>query len=78
MANKNMKGSEGWSTKDVILTALAQLDKRGTNREVSLAMAIVQEAFTAEERGESVGSFELFQRASWAESIGASCEQAEG
>lgn len=76
MANEDMKGSEGWRTKDAILSALALLDERGTNCNVSLAMAIVQEGFTVAERGESLSSFELLQRARWVDGIGA-CEGAE-
>jgi hypothetical protein len=70
MANEDMKASEEWRTKDAILSALALLDERGTNRDVSLAMAIVEESFNTAERGESVSSFEILQRARWADSIG--------
>lgn len=72
-----MKESEGWRAKDSILAALALLDERGTSPDVSLAMAIVEEGFTAAERGDSVSSFELLQRARWAYRIGAS-EGTEG
>lgn len=76
MANENIKSRNGWRAKDAIIAALAMMDERGTNRDVSLAMAIVEEGFNAAERGESVSSFELLQRARWADSIGA-CEVAE-
>ena len=66
MANKDMKGSEGWVSEDVIIAALALLDERGTNHTVSVAMGVVREAFNAARRGESVGSYELLQRVLWA------------
>lgn len=72
-----MKEGDELPSKDVMLDALALLDERGTNRDVSLAMAVVQEAFNAANRGESVGSFELLQRARWADDIGA-CERSDG
>lgn len=71
MENEDMIGCEGWHAKETILAALALLDERGTNREVTLAMAIVKEGFTADEKGDYVSSYELVQRALWADSISA-------
>lgn len=77
MANEDMSGCDFWRAKDLILSALALLDERGINRDVSLAMAIVQEGFDVSVKDESVGPFELLQRARWADGI-ADSNGAEG
>ena len=58
----------GGALRDTIIGSLALLDERGGDERISIAMAIVREAFSASVNGEDVGCHELLQRARWADS----------